>query len=82
MMNDECEPLVQKKFNFVRGAILQNMLKKSKEMRPHYVKCKKCAPLRQMPKNAAHAEKLKKCWIFMRRTIVFFPRVYFMRIII
>ena len=41
---------------------------------------KKCARIAQRAKNAAHAEKLKKCRIFVRRTIAFFPRVYTMRL--
>ena len=49
------------------------MLKKSKKMCPHCAKCKKCTRAAPNAKNTAHAEKSKKCRIFVRRTIAFSP---------
>ena len=61
-----------------RSYFTKKMLKKSKKIRPHCAKCKKNASaLRQMPKYAAHAEESKKCGIFVRRSIAFFPQGVF-----
>ena len=63
--------------DILRGAILQKICwKKRKKSARIALRAKNAPALRQMPKNAAHAEKPKKYGIFMRRTIAFFPRVY------
>ena len=54
------------------------MLKKLKKCARIAQSAKNAPALRQMPKNAAHAEKPKKCGIFVRLTIAFFPRVYYL----
>ena len=84
-MNDECNHQYQKKFTYVcreTFRIEYNLTNKficgkNKKKSAHIALSVKNAPTqRQMPKNAAHKEKPKKCRIFVRRTIAFCPRVY------
>ena len=67
MMNDEQELQIRYLEPFYK-----NLLKKCARIA---LSAKNVPALRQMSKNAAHAEKPKKCGIFVRRTIAFFPRV-------
>ena len=75
-MNDECEPPVPKKSLILYVELVyKKYAKKIEKIRPYFAKCKKCARTAPNTKNAAHAEKPKKCGIFVRRTTAFFPRV-------
>ena len=75
-MNDKCEPPVPKKSLLLYVELFyKKYAEKIEKMCPHFAKCKNALAMRKRPKNTAHAEKPKKCGIFVRRTIAFFPRL-------